>query len=220
MDTLTREPELAEDVRELDVSGPSRPPQVPTRSGAGRARGHVPLRSRHPRCLRADSLLRDVDPWRLLHGDGVVPGDPGDPACSTRPKRWVYVLGLLNLGIIGVWVMSRTVGAPFGPTPWTKEDIGFPDVLSTDLEGFIVLGCLRCWSAGPGAGPGVGRRMSTVGVACIGLVAAGSHDDVADAQVHRGSHARPGCDRRLRAHRSDAVREVGPARVRRLDQGR
>ena len=37
--------------------------------------------------------------------------------------------------------MSRTVGAPFGPNPWVKEDIGFPDVLSTDLEGFIVLGC-------------------------------------------------------------------------------
>src|SRR5437868_12851894 len=40
------------------------------------------------------------------------------------PSRRVFALGLLNLGFIGIWVMSRTIGAPFGPNPWTPEDVG------------------------------------------------------------------------------------------------
>jgi hypothetical protein len=91
----------------------------------------------------------------------------------TRPKRWVYALGLFNIVIIGIWVMSRTVGAPFGSDAWTKEAVGFPDVLASVLEGLIVIGCLallisRAWRR-------VGRwtAMSTLGVASVSLIAAG-----------------------------------------------
>ena len=56
-----------------------------------------------------------------------------------RRSTTVAVLGLVvNLGITGVWVVSRTVGVPFGPTPWVAEAIGFPDLLATALELGIV----------------------------------------------------------------------------------
>ena len=57
------------------------------------------------------------------------------------PSRRVFALGLLNLGIIGIWVMSRTIGAPFGPNPWTPEDVGTPDLIATGLEALLVIGC-------------------------------------------------------------------------------
>jgi hypothetical protein len=56
-----------------------------------------------------------------------------------RRSRSVAAAGLLvNLGITGVWVVSRTVGVPFGPTPWVPEAIGFADLLATALELGIV----------------------------------------------------------------------------------
>jgi hypothetical protein len=56
-----------------------------------------------------------------------------------RPVRAVALAGLaVNLGIVGVWVVSRTVGVPFGPTPWVPEAIGFPDLIATVLELGIV----------------------------------------------------------------------------------
>jgi hypothetical protein len=116
----------------------------------------------------------------------------------TRPKRWVYVLGLFNIVIVGIWVMSRTVGAPFGPNPWVKEDIGFPDILATDLEGFIVLGCLALLIGKAWRRSGRWTAMGMVGVASVSLVAAGlttasltprfteghSHGGAADGHTH------------------------------------
>lgn len=57
------------------------------------------------------------------------------------PSRRVFALGLLNLGIIGLWVMSRTIGAPFGPDAWSPEDVGTPDLIATGLEALLVIGC-------------------------------------------------------------------------------
>ena len=62
-------------------------------------------------------------------------------ALIAYPSRKVFALGLLNVGIIGVWVMSRTIGAPFGPQPWTPEDVGTPDLIATGLEALLVVGC-------------------------------------------------------------------------------
>src|SRR3954451_3078639 len=57
------------------------------------------------------------------------------------PSRRVFALGLLNLGIIGIWLMSRTIRAAFGPTPWMVEDIGAHDLIATGLEALLVIGC-------------------------------------------------------------------------------
>ncbi len=50
-------------------------------------------------------------------------------------NRLVAALGALGqLGIVGVWVLSRTVGLPLGPQAGEAEPVSFIDVLSTVLE--------------------------------------------------------------------------------------
>lgn len=47
-------------------------------------------------------------------------------------SRRVLVLGcMLQLGIVGLWAVSRTAGVPFAPTAWTPEEIGVADLTAT-----------------------------------------------------------------------------------------
>lgn len=58
----------------------------------------------------------------------------------TRPTRWLWSLAaLLNIGIIGTWVVSRTAGLPFGPQSLRKEAVGTADLVSTVLEAAVIL---------------------------------------------------------------------------------
>jgi hypothetical protein len=60
-------------------------------------------------------------------------------AVILRPGRRLLAAGvLLNTGILGVWVMSRVWGSPFGSNPWTPEEIGWADALSSGFELGIV----------------------------------------------------------------------------------
>jgi hypothetical protein len=64
-------------------------------------------------------------------------------AVVVAPVRIVLTSGIIgNLAVIAVWAMSRTVGVPLGPEPWTPESIGPADLLCGVLEGAIVLGCV------------------------------------------------------------------------------
>jgi hypothetical protein len=62
-------------------------------------------------------------------------------AVVLRPARRLLTAGIfLNTGILGVWVMSRVWGAPFGSNPWTPEEVGWADALSSGFElGIVVL---------------------------------------------------------------------------------
>jgi hypothetical protein len=57
---------------------------------------------------------------------------------ARRPALWAAGVGG-NLGIVGVWVVSRTAGLPFGPEPWVAESIHTTDMLATLLEVVIVV---------------------------------------------------------------------------------
>jgi hypothetical protein len=48
---------------------------------------------------------------------------------------------VLNLGVLAVYVVTRTVGDVIGPTPTAVEPVGFGDVFSTVLEAVIALAC-------------------------------------------------------------------------------
>lgn len=50
-----------------------------------------------------------------------------------RGPSWrVLVLGcVMQLGIVGLWAVSRTVGVPLAPTAWTPEGIGVADLTET-----------------------------------------------------------------------------------------
>lgn len=52
-----------------------------------------------------------------------------------RPARAAAVVGaLVNAGVVGVWLTSRIVGLPLGPTPWVAEPIGALDLFATGFE--------------------------------------------------------------------------------------
>jgi hypothetical protein len=57
---------------------------------------------------------------------------------QSRPVAWLGIV--VNLGAVGVWVMSRTTGLPIGPEPWEPEAIGALDVAASALE-LIVVAC-------------------------------------------------------------------------------
>lgn len=69
-----------------------------------------------------------------------------------EPTRALMRIGIAGNGIIiALWIVSRTVGLPFGPAPWTPEDIHTTDVLATGLEVVVLFCCsalVRPFSAG------------------------------------------------------------------------
>lgn len=57
----------------------------------------------------------------------------------TRPStRALRVGAAVNLVVMGVWIGSRIVGAPFGPDQWQPESIGPLDLAATASEALIV----------------------------------------------------------------------------------
>jgi hypothetical protein len=64
-------------------------------------------------------------------------------AIVMKPSRKVLIAGIVgSLVIVEVWLVSRTIGIPFGPNSGQSEPVAFADVLSTILEGGIALGSL------------------------------------------------------------------------------
>lgn len=58
-------------------------------------------------------------------------------------SRRVLVLGcVMQIGIVALWAVSRTVGVPLAPTAWTPEEIGVADLTETIGELATVLAVL------------------------------------------------------------------------------
>ena len=56
-----------------------------------------------------------------------------------RPTRVIAATGgLVNSAIVVVWLLSRTVGLPVGPGPWTPEPIGTLDAFASAFEVALV----------------------------------------------------------------------------------
>jgi hypothetical protein len=109
-------------------------------------------------------------------------------AVLVRPSRALRLLGLLNAVVIGVWIVSRTVGIPRSAG---AEGIGLPDVLATAFEAGIVLYALR---------PNLGRLRPAAALAASTVIAAatvvsltpryaGAHADHAAGAVHAAGAA-------------------------------
>jgi hypothetical protein len=64
-------------------------------------------------------------------------------AVLVRPTRLLLWAGIVvNLGTIAVWVVSRTVGLPFGPEAGEVGVAGLGDGLATAFEALIMVGAL------------------------------------------------------------------------------
>src|SRR5215469_15319725 len=91
-------------------------------------------------------------------------------AALIRPPRWLLWAAIaINLPVVAVYVMTRTVGDVLGPTPNAIEKVGFGDGLCTVLEVIIVLGC--AWLSTPVENP-VPRRYLPVATAATGSLVA------------------------------------------------
>ena len=52
-----------------------------------------------------------------------------------RPTpRWIALGCLLQVGIVALWVLSRTAGVPIAPKAWVPEEIGIADSVETLCE--------------------------------------------------------------------------------------
>lgn len=89
----------------------------------------------------------------------------------TYPRRPVLLAGAaLNLGIVAIYVVTRTAGDVIGPTPHETEPIGFGDILCTGFEGLTAIALL--WLAfRPLARPIPRLRLATA-TSLVGLIAA------------------------------------------------
>jgi hypothetical protein len=60
-----------------------------------------------------------------------------------RPSRRVLLFGCaFNIGVIGLWVASRTVGVPIAPRAWVPEAVGVADLVETVGEVVTVIAAL------------------------------------------------------------------------------
>jgi hypothetical protein len=60
-----------------------------------------------------------------------------------RPSSGAFrVGGAVSLAVIGLWIVSRTLGAPFGPDQWQPEPVGPLDLAATAAEALIAAICV------------------------------------------------------------------------------
>jgi hypothetical protein len=92
-----------------------------------------------------------------------------------RPTRWLAVVAVaINLGAVGVWVWSRSLGLPIGPEPGVPEAVGPADTISSLLEIGLALALLPTLVRRRGSHQGQSRGTGlepAVAVLVIGAVA-------------------------------------------------
>ena len=85
-----------------------------------------------------------------------------------RPSRRLEWLALaLNLGVVGVWVWSRTIGLPIAPAQGGTEVVGTADVIATVFE--IALVALLAEVIRLGAWERAGRSARLSGAAALAI---------------------------------------------------
>jgi hypothetical protein len=89
-------------------------------------------------------------------------------ARPSRPLLWGGAT--VNIGVIVVYIVTRTVGDVIGPTPHAVEPLGFGDGLCTVLEAMIVAGC--AWLLAARTDQLVNRKRLALASAATGTVTA------------------------------------------------
>ncbi len=84
--------------------------------------------------------------WKVLGygflAAGVAQISLGLLLLVTGSRRVLVLATLTTLGLIGVWLASRTTGLPVGPSAGQAEGVGVADLLSFALESVVALGAL------------------------------------------------------------------------------
>jgi hypothetical protein len=109
-----------------------------------------------------------------------------------RPSRLLYLSGIwLSQLTIALWALSRTIGIPFGPDPFTPEPVGRPDVTATILEAITWAVLTPRFLARPERVEwrGANRGTAAVAIAVAASVAFALLSPRSDSETQ--SHARP-----------------------------
>jgi hypothetical protein len=64
-------------------------------------------------------------------------------ALLSPTRRWLQANALVSIGLLGVWLQSRTVGIPVGPLRGVVESVGVLDVVSGACELLVVVAVVR-----------------------------------------------------------------------------
>src|SRR6266700_1042630 len=67
-------------------------------------------------------------------GAGVVQAALAVAMLAVPARRLLAAALVGTLGVLGLWVVSRTAGVPIGPHPWVPEAIGMTDIACTLME--------------------------------------------------------------------------------------
>ena len=97
----------------------------------------------------------------------------------------------VNAGVIVLWLLTRTVGLPVGPEPWTAEAVGTADTLSVALEAVVVallLAATRVPRAADAPQLAPGARLALMGAGALVMAAITTP---ALAATESGEHAHP-----------------------------
>lgn len=79
----------------------------------------------------------------------------------------------VNIGVVAVWIYSRTIGLPIGPNPGSTEVLGLADSISSSFEVLIAVGVVAQLTVlRPRAGDGSSRGMVAALVAVAAVIAA------------------------------------------------
>jgi hypothetical protein len=110
-------------------------------------------------------------------------------AVVVRPTRRVLALGiLLNLLVLGAYLLSRTAGLPVGPESGQSDPFAFIDVLTAVLEGLFVAGSAFALAAPAREGTSRWRPVPVVAGVSVLVVAGLTSGALASPSAREHAH--------------------------------
>lgn len=132
-----------------------------------------------------------------------------------RPTAALLAAGILvNVGAAGLWVVSRTAGAPFGPHAGEAEVVEAAGICALLLECYVVMGAGWMWHRGRQTASisGFGNAIVLLGAGAVvaaastaGMASGLQHDHHAPAGAEADHHAP------IRGHDHEAHEAPEPA---------
>lgn len=95
---------------------------------------------------------------------------------------------LVNTGVLALWALSRTAGAPFGPNAGHVELIAGADVCAVLLQVYVVMGAGWVWYRGLRGAPVPAFANAAILVGAVGVVAVASTVGAASGLQHGDHH--------------------------------
>ena len=102
--------------------------------------------------------------------------------------RWLFAGGVLSLGFVGVYLLSRTVGLPVGPEAFEAEPFGLADLICCALEMPVGVAAILLARRPDALRRRLGLRWAAARAASFVLVGSASTTALAATGSHEHSH--------------------------------